>query len=63
MDRKNFILGTACIVGAFVLFFLSKPEPVPVAAKPVPAAVAPAAPALSPSSPAPRVGSGPEGRL
>ncbi len=53
MDRKNFILGTACIVGAFVLFFLSKPEPVPVAAKPVPAAVATAAPALSPSSPPP----------
>jgi len=32
MDRKNFFLGMACIVGAFALFFLSKPEPRPAGA-------------------------------
>ena len=37
MDRKNFFLGMACIVGAFALFFLTKPEPRPAGA-PVPAA-------------------------
>ena len=29
MDRKNFFLGMACIVGAFALFFLTKPTPAP----------------------------------
>jgi len=47
MDRKNFFLGMACIVGAFALFFLTKPAPQPAAAAPVAhvsaAAVAPAA--------------------
>ncbi len=51
MDRKNFFLGMACIVGAFALFFLSKPEPRPVGAA-APSAQAQAAPiaptALSP---------------
>lgn len=51
MDRKNFFLGMACIVAAFALFFLSKPEPRPVGAS-APASqvqVAPIAPtALSP---------------
>jgi YidC/Oxa1 family membrane protein insertase len=32
MDRKNFFLGMACIVAAFALFFLSKPEPRPAGA-------------------------------
>ena len=32
MDRKNFFLGMACIVGAFALFFLTKPEPKPAGA-------------------------------
>ncbi len=48
MDRKNFFLGMACIVGAFALFFLTKPEPKPAgatapAAQVAPAQVAPAA--------------------
>ena len=43
MDRKNFFLGMACIVGAFALFFLTKPVPQPAAA--VPAAQATVAPA------------------
>ena len=47
MDRKNFFLGMACIVGAFALFFLTKPAPQPAAAAPVAhvsaAVVAPAA--------------------
>jgi YidC/Oxa1 family membrane protein insertase len=51
MDRKNFFLGMACIVAAFALFFLSKPEPRPAGAS-APASqvqVAPVAPsALSP---------------
>ena len=51
MDRKNFFLGMACIVGAFALFFLTKPAAKPAGA-PVPAAQvvsAPVAPAaLSP---------------
>jgi len=51
MDRKNFFLGMACIVGAFALFFLTKPATKPAGA-PVPAAQvvsAPVAPAaLSP---------------
>jgi YidC/Oxa1 family membrane protein insertase len=48
MDRKNFILGMACIVGAFALFFLTKPATPPPGATPAPAAaVAPAAPALA----------------
>ena len=51
MDRKNFFLGMACIVGAFALFFLTKPEPRPAGA-PVPAAQVSTAPvaqaALSP---------------
>ncbi len=47
MDRKNFFLGMACIVGAFALFFLTKPATPPAGATPAPAAVvAPAAPAL-----------------
>lgn len=47
MDRKNFILGMACIVGAFALFFLSKPAPQPAAAAPV-AQTAVVPPALKP---------------
>jgi YidC/Oxa1 family membrane protein insertase len=51
MDRKNFFLGMACIVAAFALFFLSKPEPRPAGAS-APASQASAAPvaptALSP---------------
>ena len=48
MDRKNFFLGMACIVGAFALFFLAKPEPKPAgtsapAAQVASAQVAPAA--------------------
>jgi YidC/Oxa1 family membrane protein insertase len=47
MDRKNFFLGMACIVGAFALFFLTKPATPPPGATPAPAAaVTPAAPAL-----------------
>jgi YidC/Oxa1 family membrane protein insertase len=47
MDRKNFFLGMACIVGAFALFFLTKPATPPPGAAPAPsAAVAPVAPAL-----------------
>ncbi|MDP4591994.1 MAG: YidC/Oxa1 family insertase periplasmic-domain containing protein [Opitutales bacterium] len=49
MDRKNFFLGMACIVGAFALFFLTKPATPPPGATPAPApatAVAPAAPSL-----------------
>ncbi len=48
MDRKNFFLGMACIVGAFALFFLTKPATPPPGATPAPsaAAVAPAVPAL-----------------
>jgi len=47
MDRKNFFLGMACIVGAFALFFLTKPATPPPGATPAPSAVvAPAAPAL-----------------
>lgn len=53
MDRKNFFLGMACIVGAFALFFLTKPAPKPVGA-PVAAAQVSAAPvaptALSPAA-------------
>lgn len=45
MDRKNFFLGMACIVGAFALFFLTKSPTPPPSAAPAPA-VAPAAPAL-----------------
>ena len=52
MDRKNFFLGMACIVGAFALFFLTKPATPPPGATPAPAAqvlAAPVAPtALSP---------------
>ena len=49
MDRKNFFLGMACIVGAFALFFLTKPATPPPGATPAPsAAVAPVAPALVP---------------
>lgn len=51
MDRKNFFLGMACIVAAFALFFLSKPEPRPAGAS-APASQVQAAPvaptALSP---------------
>ena len=43
MDRKNFFLGMACIVGAFALFFLTKPEPKPAGAS-GPAAQVQAAP-------------------
>ena len=49
MDRKNFFLGMACIVGAFALFFLTKPATPPPGATPAPApatAVAPAAQSL-----------------
>jgi hypothetical protein len=47
MDRKNFFLGMACIVGAFALFFLTKPATPPPGATPAPsAAVAPVVPAL-----------------
>ncbi|MFM9148764.1 MAG: formylglycine-generating enzyme family protein, partial [Verrucomicrobiota bacterium] len=56
MDRKNFILGTACIVGAFVLFFFtSKPATAPAsgAKSAAPVAAASAAPAISPASPPP----------
>ena len=38
MDRKNFFLGMACIVGAFALFFLTKPATPPPGATPAPAA-------------------------
>ena len=38
MDRKNFFLGMACIVGAFALFFLTKPATPPPGAAPAPAA-------------------------
>jgi hypothetical protein len=49
MDRKNFFLGMACIVGAFALFFLTKPATPPPGATPAPsAAVVPVAPALVP---------------
>ena len=34
MDRKNFFLGMACIVGAFALFFLTKPTQPPASATP-----------------------------
>ena len=34
MDRKNFFLGMACIVGAFALFFLTKPAQPPASATP-----------------------------
>ena len=45
MDRKNFFLGMACIVGAFALFFLTKPAPQAAAAAPAAQAqVAPVAP-------------------
>jgi YidC/Oxa1 family membrane protein insertase len=48
MDRKNFFLGMACIVGAFALFFLTKPATPPPGATPAPSAVvAPVAPALA----------------
>ncbi|MGA0134735.1 MAG: hypothetical protein ACO3ND_10325, partial [Opitutales bacterium] len=55
MDRKNFILGTACIVGAFALFIFTKPASTPLApAAPVPAAPAVVpAPALNQASPPP----------
>ncbi len=43
MDRKNFFLGMACIVGAFALFFLTKPAPQPASAS-GPAAQVQAAP-------------------
>jgi YidC/Oxa1 family membrane protein insertase len=53
MDRKNFFLGMACIVGAFALFFLTKPAAKPAGA-PAPAAQVSAAPvaptALSPAA-------------
>ncbi|MFN5655146.1 MAG: hypothetical protein ACK47U_04630, partial [Verrucomicrobiota bacterium] len=45
MDRKNFFLGMACIVGAFALFFLTKPATPPPGSTPAPAAAV-AAPAL-----------------
>ena len=45
MDRKNFFLGMACIVGAFALFFLTKPATPPPGATPAPAAQVQAAPA------------------
>ena len=47
MDRKNFFLGMACIVGAFAVFFLTKPAPSPAVAAPA----AGAAPAASASAP------------
>lgn len=57
MDRKNFFLGMTCIVGAFALFFLTKPVPAPAPANPsvapaivAPAVVAPLTTALSASS-------------
>ena len=53
MDRKNFFLGMACIVGAFALFFLTKPAPKPAgaAASVAQVAAAPVAPtALSPKA-------------
>jgi len=47
MDRKNFILGMACIVGAFALYFFTAPATPPPGAKPAPTGVvAPVAPAL-----------------
>jgi YidC/Oxa1 family membrane protein insertase len=51
MDRKNFFLGMACIVGAFALFFLTKPTPQPAAAAPAAqVSAAPVAPtALNPA--------------
>ena len=50
MDRKNFFLGMACIVGAFALFFLTKPAPQPAAAVQAPqVATAPAAQATPPA--------------
>ena len=50
MDRKNFFLGMACIVGAFALFFLTKPAPkAPAAPTPVVQAAAPVPPALKPA--------------
>ncbi len=51
MDRKNFFLGMACIVGAFAVFFLNKPAPQPAGVQAPSAQVqaAPVAPtALSP---------------
>ena len=53
MDRKNFFLGMACIVGAFALFFLTKPEPRPaavVAPAPLVATSAVAPTALNPQA-------------
>jgi YidC/Oxa1 family membrane protein insertase len=44
MDRKNFFLGMACIVGAFALFFLTKPATPPPGATPAPAAQMQASP-------------------
>jgi YidC/Oxa1 family membrane protein insertase len=44
MDRKNFFLGMACIVGAFALFFLTKPATPPPGATPAPAAQVQSAP-------------------
>jgi YidC/Oxa1 family membrane protein insertase len=44
MDRKNFFLGMACIVGAFAVFFLTKPVTPPPGATPAPAAQVQASP-------------------
>ena len=54
MDRKNFFLGMACIVGAFALFFLTKPAQQPAAA--APAAQVSAAP-VAPTALSPKAGS------
>ena len=52
MDRKNFFLGMACIVGAFAIFFLTKPAPKAVGAA-VPAAQVSASP-VAPTSLSPK---------
>jgi YidC/Oxa1 family membrane protein insertase len=60
MDRKNFFLGMACIVGAFALFFLTKPAPVaaPMASAAARSSAAVQPPALKPSPAAPVVAGG-----
>jgi len=47
MDRKNFLLGMACMVGAFALFFFTKPAPAPAGKAPVAAAVSPGTPVVA----------------
>jgi YidC/Oxa1 family membrane protein insertase len=53
MDRKNFFLGMACIVGAFAVFFLTKPAQAPAAAAPaaVATSASPTPPVLAAKAP------------